>query len=271
MRFHQIMMVAAQAGGSFSYDTDAAAWFAAVVTAGGTVSDTRKGHINTFILAEKAAGTWDLTDDYWQLAAESATQALVSLKQLRTATVVNSPTFVADQGYTGNGTNSYVNTGFIPNTHGVALTTASVGIGVYERTNVGSSSVAIGVSSGATIALRPRNGSNFIVATTGINGATFAESITDSRGLTEASRSAADTVTGHKNGVALADVTGLAGTAALSNGALFICANNNGGTPSALRTAQVAFAFVGGATTSDQRVARYNNVQALMTAIGAQV
>lgn len=271
MRFADILTTAAgQGGGPAGVDADATAYFAAVVTAGGTVSAPRQALLRTFIAAEKAAGTWALTDDYWILAAESATQALVSLKQLRTATATS--TFAVDAGYTSNGTTTFVSTGFIPTTHGIVLTLSSIRMAAYERTNLASAGYAAATKTAVgtdAIMLQPRDATDNFVGRAVSAGRTIA-GITDSRGLTAISRAGTTDVTVTKNGAALTAGTAAAGSN-LPNFQLYIGGQNNAGTLSNARASQVAFVCIGGALSAGQETAQYNNVQAHMTSIGANV
>jgi len=81
------------------YDAATTAWAAAVVTAGGTVSTTRKGLVDDLIAGLKVDGIWAKLDRLWLLAAENETSALLDLKALGQATKVNSPVFTANLGY----------------------------------------------------------------------------------------------------------------------------------------------------------------------------
>lgn len=118
-----------------SYDASALLWKAAVVAAGGTVSDARLAIVSTLITGLKADSLWTSLDRLWLFAAENSTSALIDLKGLSTATAINSPTFTADQGYAGNGTTNYIRTGYIPNTHGVNYTQNSGAMSCYVRNN----------------------------------------------------------------------------------------------------------------------------------------
>lgn len=258
------------------YDPDALAWANAVVAAGGAVSSQRLGVVAAFILAEKAAGCWALTDDYWPLWGENAVQSLVSLKQRRLATVVNAPTFVADRHYSFDGASSYINTGFVPSTHATAMATTSVHLEVYERTDVNANTTAAGVSStgGRIISIRPRATSVGYVGGNSSNG-TFTLPSATSLGLTQGGRSGslATDVYGAKNGVTMTrtfDPTTLG--ASLPVDPLYIGCVSTSGTPGVFRPASVGFVAIGAAlSTSTLRLARYNAVQAWATAIGANV
>lgn len=84
------------------------AWVAAVVTNGGTVSGTREGIVNSLIVGLKSDGVFSKLDRLWLFAGENTPSALTDIITDSLATAVNSPTFTTDQGYTGNGTSSYV-------------------------------------------------------------------------------------------------------------------------------------------------------------------
>ena len=194
------------------YDPDALAWANAVVAAGGAVSSQRLGVVAAFILAEKAAGCWALTDDYWLLWGENAVQSLVSLKQRRLATLVNSPTFTADRDYTFDGATNYINTGFIPSTHGVNYTGNVQRLSAYERVNVSGSGTAAGARVGAAISMSliPRNGSSMSGAVNHTAGSSAMVLTTaDSRGLKAISRNGGTTALGYDRGAPLTPATGL--------------------------------------------------------------
>ena len=74
-------------------DADVSLWINAVIANGGTVSLAKAISMNTFVLAEKAADLWDLTDDYWLfLNAENDIQALTSIKQQTSAELTRAST-----------------------------------------------------------------------------------------------------------------------------------------------------------------------------------
>lgn len=257
-------------------DPDVLAYAAAVVANGGTVSTARYPILTAFIGAEKAAGLWALTDDYMGLLGENATQALTSLKQRRLATVSGTPTFTADRGYAFNGTDNHVDTGFVPGTHAVAMTATSIHAEAYEITNVNAANATtLGCNSGSnrTIGVRPRDGST----AQGFGGSavgTFTLSSADSRGLTQMGRngSLVTDCYGAKNGVDLTRSVDPAGVgASLPSHSFFIGAANNSGTAGQRRAGSVAYVAWGAALSQSQRLARYTNVQAWATAVGANV
>lgn len=257
-------------------DPDVVLWRDAVVSNGGTVSAARLVVVDAFIKAERAAGAYDLTDDYWGLWAENAGQALTSLKQRRLAVAVNSPTFTTDRDYTFNATTNYINSGFIPSTAGIAYTSAQQRLAVYERTNLQSTGTSAGVSVATNnrATIMPRSSASAMTAqlNTTSTTPTFTLPANNSQGLSAVSRAgSATTILGYKNGVRLTDSTGQTAATNIQNIALFIGGNNNSGSLNQGRACSVGFVAIGAPLSDAQEAAQYANVQAWATAVGAQV
>ena len=273
MRFADILMVAAAAPSGI--DPDALLWRDAVVANGGSVSLARLIIVSQFITAEKASGAWPLTDDYGALWAENAAQALTSLKQRRLAVATNSPVFTADRSYAFDGAASYVDTGFVPSTHAVAMSVSSTHFELYERTELNSNTYAGGVVNTASraITIRPRIAGN---ASLGANSApgNFTLPVVSSLGLTQTWRNGplVTDVYGAKNGVDMVRSTDPTGVgASLSANSITLGGYNNAGTAAGFRASSLGFWSIGAALSGAQRLARYNAVQAWATAVGAQV
>ena len=262
-------------GSTRAFDADVLAWRDAVLANGGSVSLARLIVVDQFVFSEKTAGLWALTDDYLGFWAENAVQALTSLKQRRLATAVNSPSFTADRDYTFNGTTSYADTGFVPGTHAMVMSTNSAHAEVYERTNVNSATSSLGVNSGSSRAINvfPRDAG---VVRAGANGtgAIYTLSPATSAGLTQFGRNG-DTVTdvyGAKNGLELVQTAPLSALgASLPSHRFYVGGANVSGSLSQARAASVGYLAWGAALTSGQRLARYGNVQAWATSVGAQI
>jgi hypothetical protein len=256
-----------------SVEGETAAYAAAVVANGGTVSDARVAILNTFIRAEKASGAWALTDDYWALWGENTAQALTSLKQRRLATAVNAPAFTADRGYVFDGTTNYLDTGFIPSSHAVAMTATNARSAVYERTNVASSRYSLGVvvAGNRSLTIAP------LVSGVVANGNAMTSNIAydlpsaDSRGLLSVGRDGSATP-GHKNGVVLVGTnTPTLSALGLPDIAIFVGGYNAAGVVTSPRACSVGFVCWGAAMSDAQNLAQYNAVQAFATSVGAQV
>ena len=263
-------------GGAFRpFDSDVLLWQADVIANGGSVSLARLIIVDQFVYSEKTSGAWALTDDYWGLWGENAPQALTSLKQRRLATAVNSPTFTADRDYATDGISNYVNLNFTPSTNAIVMTTNSVHVEIYERTNVTGSNSALGAASSGSraINLAPRVAGNAIGGGNNSDG-TFTLPAATSIGLTQLGRSGALTTDayGAKNGVDMVrTVTPSAVGATLPAQKIIVGAFNSSGTPIGFRASSYGFVSVGAALNGAQRLARYNNVQAWATSVGAQV
>jgi len=256
-------------------DPSVVTWAAAVVTAGGTVSTLRKRQVSVLVNALKAGGAWDKLDDAWLLVAESEIQALVSLKQLRTAVATNSPTFTADRGYAFDGATNYINTGFIPGTHAVAMTGSDLMLATYERTNVaGNGARSAGLVTtvdSAELRLDPRRAADTLtVGANCTNTNSGAAVTTDSRGLTAVSRNSADMLI-YKNGALFTTITPAATASVLPTHALYIGCQNLAGVAGTFGARTIGWTFIGASLTGAQQLAAYTALQSFMTAVGAQV
>jgi hypothetical protein len=117
---------------------------------------TRTTAINTLIAALKTAGIWAKLDVLYILAAHDAQAARLNWKTPAsfTATAVNTPTFTTDRGYNGNGSTSYLTTGFTPSTHATQMTQNSASVFAWNRTaRAGATGAACGCDDGNTSAL----------------------------------------------------------------------------------------------------------------------
>lgn len=98
--------------GRAAEDADTLAWAQAVITAGGSVTATRRRLVSQLVTALKACGAWAVTDDYAIHAGENSIQSLVTLKRRLTQVAVNGPTHTPSRGFQGNGSSQYVNLGW---------------------------------------------------------------------------------------------------------------------------------------------------------------
>lgn len=253
-------------------DTDVSSWAAAVVTNGGTVSRARLGLVSKLVRALKTAGSWQLTDDYWLLVAENPIQALTSLKQRRLATAVNSPVFTRNQGYTFDGTTSYLDTGFIPITHAVAMTATSAHAGGYART-AGVSGALMGVnqSSGRTIRVQMGTTTVNIDAQSGSAAYTFDNAL----GYYSGSRNGgtdASTIAAYENGAALVrTVAPTSFATTLPTIAIFIGGRNSAGSLISGYAGIVGSVDIGAGLSAAQELAQRAAIQSFMIAAGAGV
>lgn len=79
--------------------------------------DARLDLINSTITQLKNAGLWSKMDAIYFMSAHNSQAATLNWKANQyNLTLVNSPAFQTDRGFTGNGTTSYVDTGLVSNT-----------------------------------------------------------------------------------------------------------------------------------------------------------
>lgn len=254
-------------GGGLSsiYDLSTLEWKNAVVANGGSVSDARLLIVSNFVNAEKQAGTWALTDDYYLLWGENSVQARTSLKRRMLAVEVNSPSFQASRGYTGDGLSSYINTGYVASTMAVAMTDGNGRMSAYVLTDVNTPSV-LGAAAG--FRLNPKGATNTPGAAVMATLFAFPDVLPTSVGYISAQRSGTTTMSGHKNGVALTDTVVTGGTTMPST-SMFLLARNNSGAPANFYTGQTGFVSWGAPMTLGQNQAQYANVLAMAQSIGA--
>jgi hypothetical protein len=127
----------------------------------------RRGAVDALVGALKAASLWSQIDVLQMYAAHDSQAARLNwISPSFTAAPQNAPVFTADQGYTGDGSTAYVDSGFSETTAG-RMFQAAAGIGtvafgvsaVAPGTDV-STNYAVGLSSVGSLRVNPRNGSN---------------------------------------------------------------------------------------------------------------
>ena len=250
------------------YEAESETIFAAFTT---PPNDTRKGVINTLVLALKTAGVWTKLDTFYVLGAADSQAALINWKNPGTfnATAVNAPTFTADQGFAGNGTTSYLDTGYTPSTNGSTFTQNSACLFVWSRTNTRSNSAAaIGAATSDAPAVAYINPWNLTVDNVGhgLNGSTGFNAFapTSAAGFFLLTRTASTGYDVYRNTTNLGTQTST--SAGRSDQVMRIC----GGNVSAnFTTRQILFAGCGGGLNSTEEAALYNALDAYRTAIGA--
>jgi len=115
---------------------------------------------NQLVVDLKAGGVWNKLDVLYIFANDGGSDfATLNWKSpaLYQATLVNSPSFTANQGFVGNGTSSYINANFNPSTDGINYTLDNASISAYlfsagvtpiAGSSVGDNRLSIGSSAG---------------------------------------------------------------------------------------------------------------------------
>lgn len=260
-----------------SLDASTIAWVNAVVAAGGTVSAARQTIVNTLIASLKAHSLWSAHDRIWLHASENAQQATIDIVNLGVATPVNSPTLTADQGYAGDGSSSYLDSGYSPTVHGVNFTRNDASVSSYCRTSrtTGAGGCNIGLHDAATTG----NMTALFTRTTGVanydvNNSQFSAQVanTNAQGMYTAVRTGASAQAVYLNSSATALGTETQASIALANLNFFILARNQNATPVNFLTDQVAITAIGGGMTNGTNVAQFQtDLNAYMTSLGTNV
>jgi hypothetical protein len=258
-------------GGGGCSDTNATAWAAAVVTAGGTVSGTQLTNVCNLIVAYKAAGVYALMDEEWLYASENAFTAKVSIvAPYHSHTLVNSPVFTANRGYAGGTGPDYINTGYV--TGGRSLNDQSFGAYVFSpNTTVGSNAIMGNHSNGSYSLLEPQvSAGNALVDSTDTSFSSIAN--TNAQGSYVVSRTSSTNInfTKNANSVLTATAPSVAGP---PNLAWFVFTFNDGGGPNQNYYPGdiISSVFFGGTLTSTQVAGKNAALNTYMTTVGANV
>src|SRR3990167_2619403 len=246
------------------YDAMASAYFAAVPNA---FTSARKTIINTLIAGLRADGNLTKLDRLWLLANSTTGNAVIDIIGLNAATLVNAPAFVEDQGYTGDGATSYINSNFSPNPDATNFTQNSSSFGVYVNTDDGTSpGIAMGVAQGGTSynTVWPKEGGIFYGTSTDSGAIEVSVATANCLSLSVAQRVDASNVDIYKAGVLVA--SGARTSGLVTTIPFFILAHNSG-VASSFFGERVALAFLGSNTINQSTL--YTRIQAYMTAIGA--
>ncbi|TIM14476.1 MAG: hypothetical protein E5Y67_12415 [Mesorhizobium sp.] len=250
-----------------AFSSEALALFARFTT---PPTEARKVLINTRIAAAKASGAWDLRDGFYMIAAADAQAGQRNWKaDAFNLTPTGTIAFEADRGYTGNGVDGYLATGFTPSTAGGQWTLNSSHMSLWSRTEAQSANIAMGARTGAVAAQ-----SLIILRNAGVGSfranqdlTTGTVAVASSIGGFVARRSASNAMAFARNGAILGTSTTV--STALTAAALVIGALNTNGVFSNFVTYQFASAGFGGNLTDAQILAEYNADLAYMQGVGA--
>lgn len=250
-----------------SYDATASAYFAAVPN---SFDATRKTIINTLIAGLRADGNLTKLDRLWLFANTTTGNAVIDVIGLNSATLVNAPAFVADQGYTGDGATSYINLNYTPTTDAINYTQNNASCGVYIGTNIGQAAVDMGSyrADGRASYLVSRWSDDLTYAKTNSNlGSANTVASTDSRGFWTERRTSSSIMKLNKNGSEIDSDT--VTSEGIPRDPFFVgCANVNS-VATFFSTKQYAISYIGSSDISDSTF--YTRIQAYMTSLGSAV
>jgi len=244
------------------YEAEAVALFSRMTV---QPSPVRKVLISNLIKGLKANGTWTKRDAFYLIAAHDAQAARLNLiGDIYNLSAVASPTFTVDRGYQGDGSSSYLETGFNPTTAvGAKFQQDSGHIMLWSRRAAASGGVAMG--NGNTLIVPRLTGTDQCAHRVNTpNSATFAN--LDGTGLYTSSRTGSTAVTGggYKNA---AKQTGQATTSAAPDNASIRVLGRS--TSVSFWDGQAALSSIGGGLTDAEVAADYAVFLTYMQAIGA--
>lgn len=247
------------------YSPEASAYFSAMST---QPSDARKVLIDTCISSLVSAGVWAKLDWLSLFASHDAQAArLNAVTPSQSMTEVNSPTFLTDRHYVGNGTSSYLNSGWNPLTASAPkFTQNNHSMGAWCRNDVSSFSQSeLGHTTRATLVAR----SSLVATVYAASGSSnFTLPVATSIGFTAWSKLNSTQVRGYKNGTAIA--TNTVTSSALYNQPFFaLAASTSVGAGGSFSTRQVAALFWGSQLSDSEHQALYNAVNTYLVAVGA--
>ena len=233
-----------------------------------TVTGSLATNFTTLICGMVTDGTWALMDVFYVFATDTAADAELNLMSTSYGlTQTGTVTFTANQGFTGNGSTGYLNTGWSPSTNGVQYTQNSASLGACSFTSATSSAYFLGA--------RDVSGdSGFITASTGpvqsysINmttGSPFSSGT--SLGSDIITRTGASAIAAYINGSSVA--SGAPTSVAPPSSLLYILAYDLAGTASNFYAGQLGYAFAGAGLTSTQVSNVYSRLHTFLSAVGA--
>jgi hypothetical protein len=253
-------------------DPDAAAFFARVTAAGGSLTNTEKSAVNTLVVTMKADGTWTPAKAIYPMVGASAAACAQNLKSSSfTGTFTSGWTF-ASGGVTGNGSSTYMDTTLIPS---VSIASQdSMHLSYYANTNVKAGAFNMGVR-GAI----PNNTDTFISArfdanqnynAVNINTVTLRSETNNVNGFLCVSRINSTTFKYYKASTITQTYTET--SQALPNiYSVYVGALNLQGSILLADNSRCAFASIGDGLTDTQESNFYTAVQAFQTTLSRQV
>lgn len=249
-----------------AFDADAAAFFARVTAAGGTLTTDEQNAVNTLVVQMKADGIWDKMKAIYPMVGASAAACAQNLKSSSFTGSFTSGWTFASTGVTPNGTSAYFDTKLNENTE---MSLTSCNIGLYTSTN---NQVGLNYDMGVF------NGSNSITSILfyintiyfrNMNFDTNSIAPTNIRGFWQNNRTANNLKKTIFNNT-IRNVSSVF-SVAKSNVNYFIGALNSNGNPSLYGINTYSFAHICNGLTDTEAANFYTAVQAFQTSLNRQV
>lgn len=231
---------------------------------------TRKALISKAITDLKSAGVWDKLETLYFPAAHDAQAGQLNWKENSYSLVpINSPVFTIDRGYKGDGSSSYLDTGWYTGSKNLFQgNAASMGVYVNNEGGLVPNNTSVVMGSGSCVILTK--------ATSGlvrgrVNGQTTQDlppTVVPSRmGSTALNRTATNNTDVYRDGVQV----GSGNTASVTRNTVTfaLLGFNSSGTMANWSTEQIAMAFMGGVLAPTEIAAFDTITRSYLTAIGA--
>lgn len=256
------------------FDADAQAFFNRVLTAGGSLNNTEQFAINDLVLNMKTFGIWDSMKAIYPMVGASAAACAQNLKSPSFTGAFTSGWTFASTGATPNGTNAYMDTGFIPSANGLAYNNNHISF--YSRTAAASSTLQFyEIGSGNNLstvnyALFIRRSTNLAAYDSG-NFASNRNSFTNTNAQGLYCGTAPNSTSKYfKNGVNQSTISTLS-VSSISNFNVYIGGFNEENSLVYYSNKQCAFASLGNGLTDTQASNFYTVVQAFQTSLSRNV
>lgn len=263
VRRRRILLPIIVSGVGAAFAAESLAIFAAFTT---PPTDARKTLINNCVVSLKSTGVWSKLDALYLFAAADSQAALINWKNPGTfnATTANGPTFTADRGYTGNGTDSYVDSNFNPTTASLPnFVQNSAVIFGWSLTSGQNDNGFIGYGAGSfNTRVTTRTTGDLMRFRANSSGGGVDVANTNGSGLYASNRSASTTNTGYKNGSSV-------GTSSEASAAPDNATFTAGRASSGFSTNQIAAFGFGGSLASGEHSNLYSAILAYMQGVGA--
>ena len=228
-----------------SFNPDAYALFARMDSA---LTYDEKLLVSDYIDSLQLSGVWDNSDCLYEACMPTEQQATLNwIGNNYSLTNVNSTTFTAYEGFTGNGTNMYLNTGFNPTLASGNYTTTSAIFGI-SLDSVALSSEYHGVTDGSVNTfILPSFGGNAIIRVNSNSNATASN--TNLNEIFVANRQNSSQQELYVGKSRTLDAQSFNG---IPNREFYILCRNNGGTAAGFSSNTVNGAIIGGGLTQAQ-------------------
>lgn len=221
----------------------------------------RATRIITLVTTLQIEDVWDDVDILYIEAAHSEQAAKLNWKATASfaLTEVGTVTFQVDEGLTGDDTTGILDTGWIPNTHGVNFTLNDASYGAWSLTNAVNADVIMGCRTSAAVGqtfMNTRGAGDLATMRINQDVAGASMSNADSSGFFIAQRTANNAVELFRNDVSLG--TKADASTSLPTVALYLLGINTGGSAGSFSAFQTSVHFAGKSLTAGKRTAFYN-------------